>query len=55
VVFLLALVRLAGAATRLAGMLAIVGAATLLAVAAVEGALTIDWAQAASDGHGSRP
>jgi hypothetical protein len=52
VVFLLALVRLADAATRLAGMLTIVGAATLLAVAAVEGAFTIDWAQAAGDGHG---
>ena len=51
VVFLVALVQMAGAATRLAGLLTVVGAATLLAVAAIEGAFTIDWAQAASNGH----
>ena len=51
VVFFGALVRLSAATTRLAGMLTMVGAATLLAVAAVEGAFTIDWAQAAVNGH----
>jgi hypothetical protein len=51
VVFFLALVWLAAATTRLAGMLTMVGAATLLAVTAIEGAFTIDWAQAAANGH----
>jgi hypothetical protein len=51
VAFFGALVWLAAATTRLAGMLVMVGAASLLAVAAIEGAFTIDWAQAAVDGH----
>lgn len=36
---------------RLSGLLAVVGAATLLAVSVIEGAFTIDWAQAAVNGH----
>lgn len=51
VVFFLALVAMAGAVARLAGVLMTVGAAVLLAVVAVEGAFTIDLAQAAADGH----
>src|SRR5947209_16662688 len=51
VVFFLALVQRAGATTRLAGLLAIVGSAVLLAVVLVEGVFTIDLAQAALNGH----
>jgi hypothetical protein len=51
VVFFVALVQLAGGATRPSGLLTVVGAGTLLAVAVVEGAFTVDWAQAAADGH----
>jgi hypothetical protein len=51
VVFFVALVQLAGGATRPSGLLTVVGAGTLLAVTVVEGAFTVDWAQAAADGH----
>jgi hypothetical protein len=51
VVFFTSLVQLAGGVRRLSGLLAVVGAGTLLAVSVIEGAFTIDWAQAAADGH----
>lgn len=51
VVFFIALIHLAGAATRLAGMLTLLGSAVLLAIVLVEGAFTIDLAQAAANGH----
>lgn len=51
VVFFLALVHLAGGATRLAGTLTLLGSAVLLAVALIEGAFTMDLAQAAANGH----
>lgn len=51
VVFFLALVAMAGAAARLAGILTIVGSAILLAVVLVEGVFTIGVAQAAANGH----
>jgi hypothetical protein len=51
VIFFLALVHLAGGTTRLAGVLTLLGAAVLLAVVLLEGAFTIDLAQAAADGH----
>src|SRR2546426_7442930 len=51
VVFFLALVEKAGATARLAGLLTIVGSATLLAVVLIEGVFTIDLAQAAVNGH----
>lgn len=51
VIFFLALVQKAGAATRLAGMLVMLGSAVLLAVVLIEGVFTIDLAQAAVNGH----
>jgi hypothetical protein len=51
VVFFIALVQLAGGVRRLSGLLTVVGAGTLLAVSVIEGAFTIDWAQAAANGH----
>ena len=51
VVFFTTLVHLAGGVRRLSGLLAVVGAATLLTVSVIEGAFTIDWAQAAVNGH----
>jgi len=51
VIFFLALVHRAGAATHLAGLLTVVGATVLLAVVLVEGVFTMDLAQAAVDGH----
>jgi hypothetical protein len=51
VIFFLALVHLAGGAARLAGMLTLLGSAVLLAVVLIEGAFTIDLAQAAANGH----
>jgi hypothetical protein len=51
VVFFLALVQKAGATARLAGLLTILGSAVLLAVVLIEGAFTIDLAQAAVNGH----
>ena len=51
VIFFLALVHQAGAASRLAGMLTLLGSAVLLAVVLIEGVFTIDLAQAAADGH----
>jgi hypothetical protein len=51
VVFLIALVHLAGGAARLSGLLTVVGSGTLLAVSVIEGAFTSDWAQAAVNGH----
>src|SRR5438045_1957876 len=53
VIFFLALVQRAGATTRLAGVLAIVGSAVLLAVVLIEGVFTIDLAQATANGHQS--
>ncbi len=49
--FILALIFLTGAATRFAGMVAHVGVAVLLALALIEGALTIDVAAATGNGH----
>src|SRR5919199_4081254 len=51
VVFFLAIVHLAGAATRFAGMLTVLASAVLLAVGLLEGALTMDVAQATANGH----
>jgi hypothetical protein len=51
VLFFVGLVSLAGAATRLAGMLTLLGSAVLLAVVLVEGVFTIDLAQATANGH----
>jgi hypothetical protein len=51
VIFFIALVHSAGAATRLAGMLTVLGSAVLLAVVLIEGVFTIDLAQAAANGH----
>jgi len=51
VIFFLGLVQLSGAATRLSGMLTLLGSAVLLGVVLVEGVFTIDLAQAAADGH----
>jgi len=51
VVFFLALVHRAGGTTRLAGLLAILGSAVLLAVVLIEGVFTIGLAQAAVNGH----
>jgi hypothetical protein len=51
VIFFLALVHLANGTTRLAGVLALLGSAVLLAVVLIEGVFTIDLAQAATDGH----
>lgn len=51
VIFFLALVHRAGAATRLAGMLTMLGSAVLLAVVLIEGVFTMDLAQAAANGH----
>jgi hypothetical protein len=51
VIFFLALVHRAGGASRLAGMLTILGSAVLLAVVLIEGVFTIDLAQAAVNGH----
>jgi hypothetical protein len=51
VIFFLALVQRARRTTSLAGLLAIVGSAVLLAVVLVEGVFTIDLAQAAISGH----
>ncbi|HLY32835.1 MAG TPA: hypothetical protein VKQ36_17560 [Ktedonobacterales bacterium] len=52
IIFFLALVHLAGGATKFAGTLTLLGSAILLAVTLVEGAFTIDFAQAAANGHG---
>ena len=51
VIFFLGLVHMAGGTTRLAGVLALMGSAVLLGVVLIEGAFTIDLAQAAVDGH----
>jgi hypothetical protein len=51
VIFFLGLVQLSGAATRLSGMLTLLGSAVLLGVVLIEGVFTIDLAQAAADGH----
>lgn len=51
VIFFLGLVQLAGAATRLSGMLTLLGSAVLLGLVLIEGVFTIDLAQAAADGH----
>jgi hypothetical protein len=51
VIFFLGLVQLSGAATRLSGMLTLLGSAVLLGVVLIEGVFTIDLAQAATDGH----
>ena len=51
VVFFLALVQRAGAVTRLAGLLTILGSATLLAVVLIEGVFTLGLAVAAANGQ----
>lgn len=51
VIFFLALVQRAGASTKLAGVLTLLGSAVLLGVVLIEGVFTIDLAQAAADGH----
>jgi hypothetical protein len=51
VVFFLALVQRAGAVTRLAGLLTILGSAALLAVVLIEGVFTIGLAAAAVNGQ----
>jgi hypothetical protein len=51
VVFFVALVHLAGGAGRLAGSLTFIGSAILLSVTLIEGAFTIDIAEAAANGH----
>jgi hypothetical protein len=51
VIFFLGLVQLSGAATRLSGMLTLLGSAVLLGVVLIEGVFTIDLAQAGVDGH----
>src|SRR5262245_6739115 len=51
VVFFLGLVHLAVGASRFSGVLALLGCAVLLGVVLIEGAFTIDLAQAALDGH----
>jgi hypothetical protein len=50
-IFFLALVHLSGASTKFAGILTQFGAAVLLSVTLIEGALTIELAQAALNGH----
>jgi hypothetical protein len=52
VVFFVLLVQLAGASSRLSGIFTFIGCAVLLAVVSVEGALQIDLAQSAVNGHG---
>jgi hypothetical protein len=51
VIFFLGLAHLAGGSTRLAGTLTLLGSAVLLGVVLIEGAFTMDLAQAAADGH----
>jgi hypothetical protein len=51
VIFFLGLVQLSGAASRLSGMLTLLGSAVLLGVVLIEGVFTMDLAQAAADGH----
>ena len=51
VVFFVAIVHLASAVTRLAGMLTVLASAVLLAVGLFEGALTMDIALASANGH----
>src|SRR5215472_16826330 len=51
VVFFVALVHLGGGAARLAGSLTFIGSAVLLTVTLIEGAFTIDIAEAAANGH----
>jgi hypothetical protein len=51
VIFFVALVHQAGATSRIAGMLTLLGSAVLLAVVLIEGVFTIDLAQAAANGH----
>jgi len=51
VIFFLGLVSLAGGTTRFSGVLVLLGCAVLLGVVLIEGAFTIDLAQAALDGH----
>ncbi|HEX9036175.1 MAG TPA: hypothetical protein VF808_04210 [Ktedonobacterales bacterium] len=51
VVFFMALVHLAGGAGKLAGTLTLLGSSVLLAVTLIEGAFTIDLAQAAVNGR----
>lgn len=50
VVFFLGLAHMAGATTRLAGMVLITGAAVLLGVVVAEGVFTLTWATAAAAG-----
>lgn len=49
--FFLALIHLANATTRFAGMVVQVGVAVLLSVAMIEGVLTVDVAAATANGH----
>lgn len=51
VIFILGLVQLAGGITPFSGVLTLLGCAVLLGVVLLEGAFTIDLAQAAVDGH----
>lgn len=51
VIFFIALAQRAGATTRLAGLLTMLGSTVLLAVVLLEGVFTMDLAQAAVDGH----
>ncbi len=51
VIFFLSLVQQAGASSKLAGVLTLLGSAVLLGVVLIEGVFTIDLAQAAADGH----
>jgi hypothetical protein len=51
VIFFLGLIHLAGGSSRFSGVLALLGCAVLLGVVLVEGAFTMDLAQAAVDGH----
>jgi hypothetical protein len=51
IIFFLALVHLSGASAKFAGILVQLGSAILLAVTLIEGAFTIELAQAAANGH----
>ncbi len=51
VVFFVAIVHMAGAATRMAGMVTLLASAVLLAMGLIEGALAIDTVQATANGH----
>jgi hypothetical protein len=51
VVFFLGLVQMAGATTRLSGLVVLLGAATLVALVLIEGVFTLTWASASVSGH----